>query len=108
MRTIPLNTPCPLVDVNQQSSPSSNATASPKNQLGCDKEWDSNVAREIVAGTLAVELAGAEVDVRGAVAVDPRLGLDSSGAGIAGVEGNRLEDREHLNRSGEMQMSASV
>ena len=42
------------------------------------------------------ELAGAEVDVRGAVAVQPRLGLEAVGAGVAGVEGNRLEDGEHL------------
>ena len=52
-------------------------------------------AVEVVAGALAVELAGAEVDVRGAVAVHPRLRLDAVGAGVAGVEGDRLEDREH-------------
>jgi len=52
-------------------------------------------AREVVAGTLAIELAGAEVDVRGAVAVHPRLGLKAVGAGVAGVEGDRLEDGEH-------------
>jgi hypothetical protein len=45
-------------------------------------------AVEVVAGALAVELAGAEVDVRGAVAVHPRLGLEAVGAGVAGVEGN--------------------
>ena len=48
-----------------------------------------------MAGTLAVELARAEVDVRGAVAVHPRLGLKAVGAGIAGVEGDGLEDGEH-------------
>ncbi len=53
-------------------------------------------AEVVVAGALAVELAGAEVDVRGAVAVHPRLGLKAVGAGVAGVEGNRLEDGEHL------------
>ena len=49
----------------------------------------------IVAGALAVELAGTEVDVRGAVAVHPGLGNKASGAGIAGVEGNRLKNGEH-------------
>ncbi len=53
-------------------------------------------AEVVVAGALAVELAGAEVDVRGAVAVHPRLGLKAVGAGVAGVEGNTLEDGEHL------------
>ena len=52
-------------------------------------------AEVVVAGALAVELAGAEVDVGGAVAVHPRLGLEAVGAGIAGVEGNRLEEAEH-------------
>ncbi len=52
-------------------------------------------AKKIVARALAVELAGAEVDVRGAVAVHPRLGLKAVGAGIAGVEGYGLEDGEH-------------
>ena len=52
-------------------------------------------AGEVMARALAVELAGAEVDVRGAVAVHPRLGLDAVGAGVAGVEGDRLEDGEH-------------
>jgi hypothetical protein len=56
-------------------------------------------AGEVVAGALAVELAGAEVDVRGAVAVDPRLGLKAVGAGVAGVEGDRLEDGEHCTQS---------
>ena len=45
-------------------------------------------AVEVVARALAVELAGTEVDVRGAVAVHPRLGLKAVGAGVAGVEGN--------------------
>ena len=52
-------------------------------------------AEVVVARALAVELAGAEVDVRGAVAVHPRLGLKAVGAGIAGVEGDGLEDGEH-------------
>jgi hypothetical protein len=53
-------------------------------------------AVEVVARALAVELAGAEVDVRSAVAVHPRLGLKAVGAGIAGVEGDGLEDGEHF------------
>ena len=52
-------------------------------------------AKEIVARALPVELAGAKVDVRGAVAVHPRLGLKPVGAGIAGVEGHGLENGEH-------------
>ena len=52
------------------------------------KSASTHSAREVVAGALAVELAGAEVDVRGAVAVDPRLGLEAVGAGVAGVEGD--------------------
>ena len=48
-----------------------------------------------MARALAVELAGAEVDVRGAVAVHPRLGLEAVGAGVASVEGNRLKEAEH-------------
>ena len=50
-------------------------------------------AVEVVARALAVELAGAEVDVRGAVAVHPRLGLKTVGAGVAGVEGNCTRQR---------------
>jgi len=53
-------------------------------------------AVEVVARALAVELAGAEVDVGGAVAVHPGLGLKAVGAGIAGVEGDGLEDGEHF------------
>ena len=53
-------------------------------------------AVEVVARALAVELAGAEVDVGGAVAVHPGLGLEAVGASIAGVEGDRLEDGEHF------------
>ena len=49
-------------------------------------------AVEVVARALAVELAGAEVDVRGAVAVHPGLGLKAVGAGVAGVEGNCTRD----------------
>jgi hypothetical protein len=52
-------------------------------------------AEVIVAGTLAIELAGTEVDVGGAVAVHPGLGNKASGTSIAGVKGNRLEDGEH-------------
>jgi len=52
-------------------------------------------AVEVVARALAVELAGAEVDVRGAVAVHPRLGLKAVGAGVAGVESDGLKDGEH-------------
>jgi hypothetical protein len=44
----------------------------------------------VVAGSLAVELAGAKVDVGGAVAVHPGLGNKAGGAGIAGVEGDGL------------------
>ncbi len=43
-----------------------------------------------MARSLAVELAGAEVDVGGAVAVHPGLGDGSGGAGIAGVESDGL------------------
>ena len=53
-------------------------------------------AVEVVAGALAVELAGAEVDVGGAVAVHPGLGLKAVGAGVAGVEGDGLKDGEHF------------
>jgi hypothetical protein len=49
-----------------------------------------------VARALAVELASTEVDVGGAVAVNPGLGDKASGASIAGVEGNRLENGEHF------------
>jgi len=52
-------------------------------------------AEVVVAGALAVELARAEVDVRGAIAIHPRLGLEAVGTSIAGVEGNRFQDREH-------------
>ena len=51
---------------------------------------ETHSAVEVVAGTLAVELARAEVDVRRAVAVLPALRLGAVGAGVAGVEGNRL------------------
>eukprot|EP00961_Rhodomonas_salina_P136393 1835147-Rhodomonas_salina.2 len=40
-------------------------------------------AREVMAGALAVELARAEVDVAGAVAVHPALRLKAVGAGVA-------------------------
>ncbi len=49
-----------------------------------------------MAGALAVELASTEVDVGGAVAVHPRLRDEASGASIAGVKSNRLEDGEHF------------
>ncbi len=49
-----------------------------------------------MAGTLAIELASTEVDVRGAVSIHPGLGDKASRASIAGVEGNRLEDGEHF------------
>ena len=65
-------------------------------------------AVEIVARALAVELAGAEVDVRGAVAVDPRLGLETVGAGVAGVEGNRLEEAEHGGKVVSVSISLSL
>jgi hypothetical protein len=56
----------------------------------------------VVAGTLAVELAGAEVDVGGSVAVHPGLGDGSGGAGISGVESDRLSEalceQQHKNR----------
>jgi hypothetical protein len=60
------------------------------------RKWDAHSAEVIVARALAVELASTEVDVRGAVAVLPRLRDEASRASIAGVESNRLEDREHL------------
>ena len=53
-------------------------------------------AEVIVARALAIELAGTEVDVGGAVAVHPGLRHEAGGASIAGVEGNRLEDGEHF------------
>jgi hypothetical protein len=65
-------------------------------------------AEVVVARALAVELAGAEVDVRGAVAVHPRLGLEAVGAGIAGVEGDGLEDGEHLVSTGISQSRPSA
>jgi len=40
---------------------------------------------------LAVELARAEIYVRGTVAVDPRLGLKAVGAGVAGVKRDGLK-----------------
>jgi hypothetical protein len=49
-----------------------------------------------VARALAVELASTVVDVRGAVAVHPRLRDEASRASIAGIESNRLEDGEHF------------
>jgi hypothetical protein len=58
-------------------------------------------AVEVVARALAVELAGAEVDVRGAVAVHPRLGLKAVGAGVAGVEGNCTRQRARQRANGE-------
>ena len=57
-------------------------------------------AEVIVARALAIELASTEVDVGGAVAVNPGLGDKASGASIAGVEGNRLEDGEHFGLEG--------
>jgi hypothetical protein len=52
-----------------------------------------------VAGALAVELASAEIDVGGAVAVHPRLRDKASGASIAGVKSDGLEDGEHFDGS---------
>jgi hypothetical protein len=49
-----------------------------------------------VARALAVELASTEVDVGGAVAVDPRLRDKASRASIAGVKSNRLKNGEHF------------
>ena len=63
-------------------------------------------AEVVVARALAVELAGAKVDVRSAVAVHPRLGLEAVGAGIAGVKGDGLEDGEHLVSTGRSQVKA--
>ena len=51
-------------------------------------------AREIVARPLAIKFARAEIDVRGAVAIHPRLRLKAVGAGIAGVESDGLEEGE--------------
>jgi len=62
-------------------------------------------AREVVTGALAVELARAEVDVRGAVAVDPRLGLKAVGAGITRVECDRLKESEHFCTSTKSQLT---
>ena len=59
-------------------------------------QQDTHSAEVIVAGTLAIELASTEVDVGGAVAVNPRLRDEASRASIAGVESNRLENREHF------------
>jgi hypothetical protein len=52
-------------------------------------------APEVVTAALAVELAGAVVDVGGAVAVHPRLRDKASGTSIASVKGNRLKEGEH-------------
>ena len=52
-----------------------------------------------MARALAVELASTEVNVRGAIAVHPGLGNKASRASIAGVEGNRLKNREHYSTS---------
>ena len=52
-------------------------------------------ARKVVPRPLAVELARTEVDVRGAVTVDPRLRLKAVGSGVAGVEGHGFEQRKH-------------
>ena len=49
-----------------------------------------------MAGTLSVELSRAEVDVGGSVAVNPGPRLDTVGTSVAGIEGDRLEDGEHL------------
>ena len=46
---------------------------------------------QVLAGALAVELARAHVDVRGAVGLDPRLGLEYAGAGAVTVKGNSLD-----------------
>jgi len=85
-----------------------------------DKKRQKTVAAErkktyvtsAVAGSLSVELAGTEVDVRGAVAVHPRLGLEAVGAGIAEIGargGDDLGDNlggfekgEHLKRNNSM------
>ena len=54
-----------------------------------------------MAGSLSIELARAEVDVGGSVAVDPGLRLDAAGTSVAGVKGDRLEDGEHSVEVGE-------
>ena len=59
----------------------------------CNTTYSAEV---IVARALAVELASTEVDVGGAVAIDPRLGDKASRASIAGVKSNRLENGEHF------------
>ncbi len=52
-------------------------------------------APEVVTTALTVELASTVVDVRGAIAVHPRLRDKTSRAGVSSVEGNRLEEGEH-------------
>ncbi len=61
-----------------------------------DRQFQTYSAPEVITAALAVELAGTVVDVGGAVAVDPLLRDKTSGASIAGVESNRLEDGEHF------------
>ena len=79
------------------SAPAQQRTRS--RRFTAEREQGTYSAEVVVAGALAVELAGAEVDVRGAVAVHPRLGLEAVGAGVAGVEGDGLEDGEHSARA---------
>jgi len=50
-------------------------------------KWETHVAREVVAGALAVELAEAVADVAaGLVVRHELLGLEAGGAGIAHVD----------------------
>ena len=53
-------------------------------------------AKVIVARALAIELASTEVDVGGAVAVHPGLRNKTRRARVAGIESNRLKNREHF------------
>lgn len=46
----------------------------------------------VVARALSVELAGTEVDVRGAVAVHPALGDGARRSSIAGIKGDGLSE----------------
>ncbi len=58
-----------------------------KNTVSDKTEGSTHVAREVVAGALAVELAEAVADVAaGLVVRNELLGLEASGAGIAHVD----------------------
>jgi len=50
---------------------------------------------QVLAGAPAVKLTRARINVRGAVGLDPRLGLEYAGAGAVTVKGNSLEHAAH-------------